>query len=77
MPRLVIRVASKSPGSLPGAKIWEKVMANASHFAMYGFLIAMPVTGVGMGYYGKGELPFFFTNIPGAAKENRDGEFDL
>ena len=41
---------------------------------MYGFLIAMPVTGVAMGYLGGNGLPFFFTTIPGATKENKNGK---
>ena len=50
--------------------LWERALAAASHAAMYGFIIAMPVTGVAMGYYGGKGLPFFFTTIPGAEKPN-------
>ena len=47
LPRLALRLASKAPGPLTNA-VWEQMLAKASHTAMYGFLIAMPATGVAM-----------------------------
>eukprot|EP00954_Amorphochlora_amoebiformis_P026487 1379528-Amorphochlora_amoeboformis.AAC.1 len=46
-------------------------LASASHGIMYFFLVAMPVTGIAMGYYGGRGLPFFGYKIPGIAKEKR------
>jgi cytochrome b561 len=75
VPRLAMRVISKHPGPVhAAAAAWEKMAATASHTAMYGFLIAMPATGVAMGYYGGKGLPFFFTTIPGASKESKNGK---
>ena len=51
LPRLALRLASKAPGPLTNAS-WEQMLAKASHAGMYGFLIAMPATGVAMGYFG-------------------------
>jgi cytochrome b561 len=67
VPRLLIRVTSKAVAPLTNV-LWERLLANASHAAMYGFIIAMPVTGVAMGYFGGKGLPFFFTTLPGAEK---------
>lgn len=66
-PRIIARVLSKSPIALPG-KNWEHYAANLTHIALTGFTIAMPITGVVMGYYGGKGLPFFYTTVPGAAK---------
>jgi 1,2-dihydroxy-3-keto-5-methylthiopentene dioxygenase len=63
-PRLLLRSMSTSAGSFSNV-MWEKIASQISHAAMYGFLVAMPVTGVAMGYYNGRGLPFFFTTIPG------------
>lgn len=73
IPRLGIRAMSSHPGHLTSVA-WEKFAATASHTAMYGFLIAMPLSGVAMGYYGGKGLPFFFTTLPGASNENKNGK---
>lgn len=73
VPRLATRLMSKSAGHLTGVK-WEQVLSQVSHTAMYGFLIGMPATGVAMGYYGGKGLPFFWTTLPGASNENKDGK---
>jgi superoxide oxidase len=68
-PRLAVRLVTKVPNHVPGAA-WEVLAGKISHFSLYGFLIAMPVTGVAMGYFGGKGLPLFFTTIPGAEKKN-------
>lgn len=70
VPRILVRVASKSPIAVPGAHAIEHIAANISHAVMYGFAVFMPVSGVAMGYFGGGGLPFFFTKFD-AAKEKR------
>lgn len=64
-PRLALRLSSKFPGHVPGPA-WEQFAASASHYALYGWMLVMPVTGIAMGYYGGKGLPFFTTTIPGA-----------
>jgi cytochrome b561 len=71
VPRLAVRLATKAPPAFSKVA-WQKALGMASHAAMYGFLIVMPVTGVAMGYYGGKGLPFFWTTLPGA--ENKDGK---
>ena len=73
VPRLAIKVLSKSPGPL--ADNLMKHVATASHTAMYGMLALMPLTGVAMGYYGGKGLPFFTTTLPGATGDSKDGKF--
>ena len=72
VPRITIRLASKSPAHLPGPKI-QQLAANASHLLAYFFIVFMPVSGVAMGYYGGKGLPFWFTTIPGAVGEQKSG----
>ena len=37
-------------------------------------MAVLPITGIMMGYAGGKGLPFFFTTIPGADKENKNGK---
>ena len=73
LPRLAIKAMSKAPPAFSKV-IWEKYLATASHSIMYGMLVVMPVSGVMMGYYGGKGLPFFYTTVPGASKENTNGK---
>ena len=68
LPRLGIRLLSKIPPP-PAGHVVEQWAGKLSHFAMYGFAIAMPVTGVTMGYMGGKGLPFFFTTLNPASGE--------
>lgn len=45
-----------------------------NHFAFYGMLLFLPLSGVAMGYFGGKGLPFFFTTIPGASQESKNGD---
>jgi cytochrome b561 len=54
---------------VPGPAIMQ-LAANASHVALYGFMVFMPASGIAMGYYGGKGLPFFGYTIPGAPKPN-------
>jgi 1,2-dihydroxy-3-keto-5-methylthiopentene dioxygenase len=42
--------------------------AKITHYALYGFMVVMPVTGITMGYFGGKGLPFFYTALPGGEK---------
>lgn len=69
-PRLLYRVAGSVSAynvrHLPGNAAWENTLGSISHFALYGFMLIMPATGIAMGYYGGKGLPFFYTTFPGA-----------
>tara|TARA_B110000008_G_C16671207_1_gene444848 strand:- start:140 stop:508 length:369 start_codon:yes stop_codon:yes gene_type:complete len=73
LPRIAIRLTSKIP-KLPEGSGIEHALATVSHWSLYGLMLFMPVSGIAMGYYGGKGLPFFFTTIPGAKKENKDGK---
>merc|ERR1719215_1087373 len=59
VPRLIARIASKTPAHLPGPTI-QQWAGNASHLAMYGFITFLPMSGIAMGYFGGKGLPFFY-----------------
>ena len=69
VPRLAVRMLTKAPPAFSNNML-ERALGMASHGAMYGFLILMPVTGVAMGYYGGKGLPFFWTTLDGAAEKD-------
>lgn len=74
-PRILLRAASAVPQALP-VSFLEHFAANASHLALYGFMIGMPASGLAMGYYGGKGVPFFGYTIPGKAdKTKEDGKF--
>ena len=76
-PRILLRGLSAVPKQLPGS-FPEHFAANISHVSLYGFMIAMPATGMAMGYYGGKGIPFYglFT-IPGKSegRTKEDGKF--
>ena len=63
-PRIVARLLSKAPPSLPGSAI-EVFAAKSSHTILYWLMLSMGGSGVAMGYYGGKGLPFFYTTLPG------------
>jgi len=69
--RAAIRLGSRVPGPVPGANKLEQLGGRLNHYALYGSLTVLPVSGVLMGYYGGKGLPFFNYHIDGASKENQ------
>ena len=69
VPRIGVKLLTKAPPALPGIKTWEKVAASASHTALYGAMVFMPVSGLAFGYLSGWGVPFFGWNVPGKAKE--------
>jgi len=75
------RQLANIPEPLEGPAL-EHFAANVSHTALYGFMLAMPATGIAMGYYGGKGVPFYgLYTFPGKgspgmpAKEKEDGKF--
>ena len=58
VPRLAVRLASRAKiPAVPEGHFLEQMAGRVSHLALYGFIIALPVTGVTMGMMGgKGVL---------------------
>lgn len=69
--RLGARYFSHIPKVLPGHWV-EQLAGKASHAALYGFIVGMPVSGIIMGWYGGYGIPFFFTKFQGAATPNKE-----
>lgn len=61
--RVFYRATTAMPPPIPGA-LWEKVAAKGAHLALYPLMLAIPLTGVMMGYFGGGGLPFLGLRIP-------------
>ncbi len=55
---------------MPGEGPIISAAGKAGHYALYGFMTIMPVSGIAMGMYGGKGLPFFWTTIPGFEKKN-------
>jgi len=57
LPRIALRITSTLPDPVPGPRLmqWGALL---SHLALYGFMISVPLSGLTIGYFGKG-LPFF------------------
>jgi len=73
-PRVLARLAGPLPAHVPGTNTLEQLGATLSHYAAYGFIFFMPVSGVSMGYYSGNGIPFFFNmKMPGASAEHKDG----
>jgi len=80
LPRVAFRIVSSAPSAMPAIALpsfLEHLAANISHVAFYCFMLAMPATGIAMGYYGGKGVPFFgLYTIPGKAdKSKEDGAF--
>jgi len=60
--RFLARVATKAPPHLPIPAVFN-LGAAATHLALYGGMLFMGATGVGMAYASGKPLPFFFTSI--------------
>ena len=71
-PRLAYRLFSGkyTVRPLEGNVQWENMAGTLSHYALYGFMVIMPATGIAMGYYGGKGLPFFTTTLSGAKVAN-------
>jgi len=71
---IFIRIFFRTKTNIPVHKvnIVEKIAGRISHYALYGMMVFLPVTGFGMGYLSGYGVPFFSTHIPGASKEKAD-----
>jgi len=62
--RLIARLSSRKPPISPEPPAWQSWLASATHFALYAFMLAMPVAGwVILSASGK-TIPFFGLELP-------------
>jgi len=70
-PRLVYRLSTAVPAHLPATSL--ELMANKlTHLTLNVFIVALPTTGVLMGYYSGYGVPFFKWHVNGAPKSKAD-----
>lgn len=62
--RIVNRLVGGVPEPLPGGPRWQHLLAGATHLALYGLLIAMPVLGWLTLSAGGTPIPFFGLTLP-------------
>lgn len=71
--RLVIRAASgPAPGILPTPPWWQRALARAIHWALYGLMLGMPIGGWLILSSSGEPIPFFGLQLPPLVGENPD-----
>ncbi|KAL3932805.1 MAG: hypothetical protein SGPRY_000550 [Prymnesium sp.] len=75
-PRVLLRLFTKLPAAMEGHFL-EQTAAKLGHASLYAFMLAMPASGIAMGYYGGKGVPFYgIYTFPGKAnKTKEDGQF--
>jgi superoxide oxidase len=62
--RIMARLLSRRPPITPEPPVWQALLAKATHFALYAFMLAMPIAGwVILSASGK-VIPFFGLELP-------------
>ncbi|CEL96885.1 unnamed protein product [Vitrella brassicaformis CCMP3155] len=69
--RLLVRGFTTAPPHVPGNML-ETYGAIAGHWALYAFMLFMPLTGIGMYYLGGADVPFFNLKFPGLANPDKE-----
>lgn len=69
--RLIARLSSRRPPISPELPAWQSLLASATHFALYAFMLAMPVAGwVILSASGK-TIPFFGLELPALVGQSK------
>src|SRR3546814_20508831 len=69
--RLMARLASRQPPITPEPPVWQALLASTTHFALYAFMVAMPVAGwVILSASGK-TIPFFGLELPALVGQSK------
>lgn len=70
--RLAARLASPTPPIVPAPPRWQMAIAHLSEFAIYLFMIAMPLLGWLILSAGNKPVPFFGLQLPALVGEDRE-----
>ncbi len=70
--RLSWLLASPPPASSPDLKRWERQAAHAVHIALYGLILAFPVSGLFMSAYSGETLQFFGATLPALVSSDQN-----
>lgn len=69
--RLIARLSQQKPPITPEPSTWQLRLANATHFALYAFMLAMPLAGwVILSASGK-PIPFFGLELPSLVSQSK------
>lgn len=69
--RLIARFRSQKPPITPEPPAWQSLLASTTHFALYAFMLAMPVAGwVILSASGK-TIPFFGLELPALVGQSK------
>ena len=69
--RLVARLSQRKPPVTPEPSAWQALLANATHLALYAFMLAMPLAGwVILSASGK-PIPFFGLELPALVGQSK------
>lgn len=70
--RLAVRLTGTLPRAAPGPPGWQKLLAKLMHYALYGFMIAMPLAGWLMLSAAGKNIPFFGLQWPALMGESNN-----
>src|SRR3546814_18991935 len=69
--RWMARLGSRKPPITPEPPVWQALLARTTHFALYAFMLAMPVAGwVILSASGK-TIPFFGLELPALVGQSK------
>jgi superoxide oxidase len=69
--RIVVRLLSTNPAITPEPPAWQALVAKVTHFALYAFMLAMPIAGwVILSASGK-TIPFFGLELPALVGQSK------
>ena len=70
--RILARLMSAKPPITPDPPVWQMLFAKAMHFALYAFMLAMPIAGwVILSASGKA-IPLFGLELPALVGQSKD-----
>ncbi|WP_336975259.1 cytochrome b [Sphingobium aromaticiconvertens] len=69
--RIIARVIKSKPPITPEPPVWQVLLANITHFALYAFMLTMPIAGwVILSASGKA-IPFFGLELPALVGQSK------
>lgn len=70
--RIIARLISATPRITPEPPAWQMLLANLVHYALYGFMLAMPIAGwMILSASGK-TIPFYGLQLPALVGPSKD-----
>lgn len=70
--RIIARLISATPPTTPEPPQWQRLLAKLAHYALYAFMVAMPIAGwVILSASGK-PIPFYGIELPALVAPSKD-----